>query len=274
MKSPAIERLQGKRVAVALSSAYFGFYAHTGFMEALYDLGVTPCAVGGASSGAMVAAMAASGMAPKDWAKPLLAVRRRDFWDPTVPWPVRRGMPRPPGLLKGQKFARILADQIPVRRFEDCTIPLLTVSTDLTEKRRHLDLTGPVVPAVHASCALPLLFEPVYRDGHMHVDGGLMDKVPLRAMLDTFQPDAVVVHFIPSSTLKAPMPRAPWAMMDHALDLVRDDAWRQQCEIARARGVEVYVVETDTPASGPLKMSLGPAIMAEAARQTRAQLTA
>ncbi|MFN3198544.1 MAG: patatin-like phospholipase family protein [Bradymonadia bacterium] len=274
MKTPIIDALADRRVAVVLSSAYFGFYAHTGFMKALYRAGIRPIAVGGASSGAMVAAMAATGMQPEEWAGPLLATRRKDFWDPAVPWPVRRRMRRPPGLLKGRKFAELLDAQLPIKRFEDCPIPLLTVSTNLDLKRRHIDLTGPIVPAVHASCALPLLFEPVTRDGHAHVDGGLMDKVPVRAMLDAFEPEALLVHFIPSPGLAGPVPRAPWAMMDHALDLVRNDAWRLQCEIAQARGAQVHIIETRTPLSGPLRMRLGPSIVTEAESQTRSQLYA
>lgn len=270
--SALVDHLRDRRVAVALSSAYFGFYAHTGFMKALYDAGLELSAVGGASSGAMVAAMAASGMTPQRWAGPLLAVRRRDFWDPVVPWGLRRRTMRPPGLLKGHKFAELLDRQLPAKRFEDCTIPLLTVSTNLTTKQRHIDLAGPLVPAVHASCALPLLFEPVRRDADLHVDGGLMDKVPIRAMLDAFDPEVLLVHFIPSPGLDKPIARAPWAIMDQALDLVRDDAWRLQCEIAQARGVEVHIVETRTATSGPLKMGLGPRIMAEAEAQTRAWL--
>lgn len=261
------DHLHDRRVGVALSSAFFGFFAHTGFLRALADAGVRPAAYSGTSAGALAAAFAASGR-PLDEVEAILrGLRRRDFWDPSTP----RG--RPLGLLRGRKFAALLDRHLPVAAFEECATPLLTVSTNLDRRARHVDQRGPIAPAVLASCALPILFQPVVRDGEHHVDGGLLDKVPLRALLDAHPDlDCVLVHLIPSHGLSKPTPRAPWKLLDHALDWVRDDGWRQQLDYARATGREVWVVETPPTTVGPFRLELGGAAIEAGRAATAAAL--
>src|SRR5690606_14944306 len=58
--------LQGKRVGVVLSAGYFGFFGHAGFIAALRGVGLEPAAYAGTSAGALVAALAASGLEPQE----------------------------------------------------------------------------------------------------------------------------------------------------------------------------------------------------------------
>src|SRR5690606_24931118 len=79
---PARE-LRGRRVGAVLSAGYFGFFGHAGFVAALWSAGVERVAWAGTSAGALVAALAASGLEPPEIAERLLRLRRNDFWDPT-----------------------------------------------------------------------------------------------------------------------------------------------------------------------------------------------
>lgn len=160
---------------MALSSAFFGFFGHTGFVRALQDAGIRPVLYGGASAGAMVAAAAAAGRL-EQFGDVALDLKRRDFWDPGVPFGA------PPGLLRGRRFAALLERHLPAR-FDDCATPLVTVSTNLTRRRRHVDTTGALPEAVLASSASPILFKPVRRGGELHVDGGLVDRPRARRRL-------------------------------------------------------------------------------------------
>ncbi len=258
------EHLRGRRVGVALSSAFFGFFGHTGFVRALLTAGVRPVLYGGASAGAMVAAAAAAGQLDR-FGDVALGLKRRDFWDPGVPFGA------PPGLLRGRRFAALLERHLPAR-FDECETPLVTVSTNLSRRRRHVDTSGSLPEAVLASCSLPILFKPVRRAGELHVDGGLVDKVPLRAMLEAHPVDVLVVYLIPSSSLSKPWARDPWRFLDQALDLVRDDAWRHQAALAEARGVEVQVLEGPRGRLSPFSLGAAPEVMAEAEALTTAWL--
>ena len=75
------------RVGIVLSSGGVrGVYAHTGFMEAIEQLGVPVSACAGCSAGALVGGFIASGVSVEDWAKSLEKVTSRTFWTPD-PWP-------------------------------------------------------------------------------------------------------------------------------------------------------------------------------------------
>ncbi len=261
MTERLVDRLRGRRVGVALSSAFFGFYAHTGFVRALHAAGVRPAGYSGSSAGALTAAFAAADALDR-FVGLLGGLGRSDFWDPTFP------IGRPPGLLRGDRFAALLRAHLPLRDFEDCPTPLVTVATDLTRGVRHVDVRGEIVPAVHASCALPLLFRPVARFGGLHADGGIVDKIPLRALTDAVALDVVVAHLLPSHGLARPLPRSPFGLLDRALDVARDDGWRHQVDLLRARGIEVHVITTTPTRITPFTMSRGAGAIERAERAT------
>jgi predicted acylesterase/phospholipase RssA len=63
-----------------------------------------------------------------------------------------------------------------------------TTCLDCGAARRHGG--GRIEDAVLASCALPGLFPPVrLPDGHLHVDGGILDGVPVAAALERASPE-------------------------------------------------------------------------------------
>src|SRR5262245_21144563 len=83
---------------LALSSGFFGFYAHTGFVAVLEREGLPPDRVTGSSAGALVAGLWAAGLDAPAIEAELRRLRRADFWDP------RPGA----GLLAGRLFRRKL----------------------------------------------------------------------------------------------------------------------------------------------------------------------
>ncbi|MCA9544419.1 MAG: patatin-like phospholipase family protein [Myxococcales bacterium] len=260
--------LRERRVAVALSSAFFGFFAHTGFLRALEAAGVAPVAFGGTSAGAMAAAFAGADRLDRFQAL-ITSVHRRDFWDPSP------RLAPPVGLLKGRLFEGLLRDHLP-SRFEDCPTPVITVSTNLTTRGRQVDTRGDLPLAVLASSALPILFHPVRRGPDLHVDGGLLDKVPGRAMWDHGPPfDVLLVHQIPSAGLERPVARSPMRFVDQALDWVRADAWGHQAAALRALGVEIVEITSRPPARpNPFRLDRGLQALAAAHAGTAAALAA
>lgn len=246
------------RVGIALSSSYFGFFGHTGFMNAAFAAGIEPVAISGASAGAMVAAFSGVDGGLETFTALICGLKRRDFWDPGV---TRKG---PFGVLKGGRFLRLLEDHLPVATFEECTRPVITISTNLARRCRHVDTTGPLAPAVMASCALPMMFHAVMRDGEPHVDGGLLDKVPLRALIERHRVDTVLVHLLPSASLHGPFPRNPLGFLNAALDLARQDNFEQQLAWAEAKGVRVIVIEQQLTRLGPFRLKYGRGVIESA----------
>lgn len=265
------------RVGVVFSSGFFGFFAHAGFLSALRQVGIRPVGYSGASSGAILAAMAASGMSDEEIKCALFRVRRSDFWDPDpLPFIVKRlfGLLRGyPGYLNGGGFARLL-DDIPAKRIEDCPVPLVVVATNLSLQREECITTGPLTKALHASGAVPALFKPVEIGGALCVDGGMINKAPVQALVDHVRPDKVIVHFIASHNMKDQrngfLKRrvTPWHIYQLSVNIGRQEAYRRQCDRISGEGIEILEVKTMAPGLGPKSLSRGQAAYETARNQS------
>jgi NTE family protein len=157
---------------LALSSGYFGFFAHAGLAVALERHGFAPARLSGSSAGALVGGLWAAGLSAERIRDHLLSLRREDFWDPSP------GL----GLLAGRRFEALLAALLPVARFEDCRWKLAVSAFDALALRTRVLDSGPLVAALRASCSLPLLFQPAWDRGRPLWDGGVLDRPGLAGM--------------------------------------------------------------------------------------------
>jgi NTE family protein len=169
------------RVVAVLSGGGVRAAAHLGALSALRAGGIEPTHYVGTSMGAVVATGLAAGLAPKEVAERLLAVRERDFFvvDRTA---ILRGV-WARSVLKPEPFRRMLAGLLPVERFDQLRLPLSVTATDLDSGDEvvfgAMGETVPLLDALCASCALPLYFPPVVVAGRRCADGGLRQVVPL-----------------------------------------------------------------------------------------------
>ncbi len=259
------DELKGKRVGVVLSAGYFGFYGHAGFVDALHELGIVPRAWAGTSAGGLIAAFCAAGASPKEITDILSTLRREHFWDPDYLGiaidSVKKG-PRSSGLLKGDRFRKLLEGHLRARTFDALPTPLLIVATNLTTQAPVVITTGDLATAIHATCAYPGLFQAVRHESGLLWDGGIVDKAPALALSESaagLALDAILVHYLPSH--EAPV--EPGGAFAYASGLaagfaaVRQDHFRLQLEVLKARGVPTFVVTSHLPPVSPTTMKAG-----------------
>ncbi len=175
--------------ALGLSSGFFGFFAHAGAVSVLEEEGLVPSRICGSSAGALVGGLWGAGVPARRIRDELLALRRQHFWD------LGLGL----GLLKGRLFRERLESILPVRTFEECPRPVAVSAFDVLSRRTAVLDTGTLAPALHAACAVPLLFHPVRIDGRMYLDGGVADRHGLAALRAG---ERVLYHHLAS--------RSPW----------------------------------------------------------------
>jgi NTE family protein len=137
---------------------------------ALDEAGLPPAGFCGSSAGALVGGLSAAGLSSDRLRDELLRLRRRDFWDPGL------GL----GLLRGSRFREKLASLLPAATFEGCPRPFACSAWDRDRKETVVLSRGALAPAIHASCAVPILFQPVRLDGRRLLDGGVGDRHGLR----------------------------------------------------------------------------------------------
>lgn len=86
------------------------------------------------------------------------------------------------GLVKGGRMAELAEREFGGRDLEDLWRPCLAVSTNLTRSEPAVHRRGSIVKALRASVALPGIVPPVVYGGELHVDGGVLDNLPVRQL--------------------------------------------------------------------------------------------
>lgn len=77
------------------------------------------------------------------------------------------------------------------RDFRDLVLPFAAVAADVETGEEVVLSEGNLAQAIAASAAIPGVFAPVLRDGRYLIDGGVLNKVPVDALID-LGADAVI----------------------------------------------------------------------------------
>jgi NTE family protein len=246
-------QMQGKRVGVSLAAGFFGFYHHAGLLAALEESGIHPARIAGTSAGALTASLYATGMSGREIGDFLVGLKREDFWDMHWPW-TRRGF----GLLAGHRFSAALSTALSIHSFEGCRIPLTVAAYDLGVGRVKHFSSGPLIPAVYASCAYPYLFTPAEIEGKNYWDGGFGEKTPLVPFLDPPEVEVVVVSYLPPSGEEKdgvkefiPSLSSMWAFSPRCERVERD---KTSVALLRKAGKKVFVCAPERVELGPFSM--------------------
>jgi NTE family protein len=163
--------------------------AHIGLYKALVQRGLTFDMMGGTSGGSAMAAAFAMGTAPDDVDRATHDIFVTNKAMRRYTWPRY-------SLLDHRHFDDQLARYYRGIDIEDLWIPYFAVSTNLTSHELHRHRHGDLWAAIRASGSLPVLLPPYYTaDGHMLVDGAILDNVPVRVMHELKSGPNVVVSF-------------------------------------------------------------------------------
>ncbi len=160
--------------------------AHILVLEAFDELGIKPVRIAGTSIGALDGAAYASGLSAKhiralteetlssrfDIFRKLIAARS----DPVGK--LLRLVPLRSSLLDPEAVLQMVFPKGVKATFEELQIPLQVVATDIKSQLPFVMDSGVLNTAVAASIAIPVLFQPVRRDGRMMLDGGLSNPLP------------------------------------------------------------------------------------------------
>ena len=163
--------------------------AHIGLYKALLQSGLTFDIMGGTSGGGAMTAAFAMGSAPDDVDRATHNIFVANGAMRRYTWPRY-------SLLDHTHYDRQLANYYSGVDIEDLWIPYFAVSTNLSSHDLHRHRTGELWAAVRATGSIPVLLPPYYtKDGHMLVDGAILDNVPIRVMHELKSGPNVVISF-------------------------------------------------------------------------------
>jgi NTE family protein len=198
-------------IGLALGGGGARGLAHIVMLEAFDELGVKPSVISGTSIGAIYGAAYASGVSGKELraqtkevlskrfglVRDLFNARSQPFQRMLNPFASRTAFLDPLAVLA-------LVMPKPIKRsFEELEIPLKIVASDFYDQEPTIFTEGPLLRAVAASMALPVIFQPVMVDGRAMIDGGLTNPLPF----DILTNDARIIVAIDVTGAPIPDPK-------------------------------------------------------------------
>ena len=237
--APLAKPVGGRGLALVLSGGSARGFAHIGVIKVLEEEGVRPDLIVGTSAGGIVGALYASGMN----AAQLEAASReaRHIFAAETDWQ-RVLRFENLGLFTGNSLHAFVSRHTGGRRIEQLPIPFAAVATDLGSGQAVAFTRGDAAHAVHASCAIPGVFEPVEIRGRLYADGDLSNPLPARIarQLGARKVIAIDVIYPPADSAR---PRSPLGVL---FQTVLVQTWRlKEAEL----GAADLVIRPDIPAT-------------------------
>jgi len=216
---------QGRRHEVAFVLGGGGVLGanEVGMLQALAEAGIRPDLVVGTSVGALngvfVAAHADLGAAVSRLAAVWRDGVAAEAFGGSLFGRVRT-LARSGTHLHANEPLRRLLEDLPVQRIEDLALPFQCVAASIERAAAHWFTSGPIVPAVLASAAVPGLLPPVRVGDEHFLDGGLVHSIPIGRALELGARTVYVLHV---GRIERPLevPTRPWEVGLVAFEIAR-----------------------------------------------------
>lgn len=200
-----------ERVAFVLSGGGNLGALQVGMLRALLEHDVVPdlllgCSVGAINGAGFADDPTAEGVAhmEKVWRELVGQNLLPSGWLPNAVALARRGE----SIHDHQGLKAMAEDSLRAETFEELQVPFQCVATDMSAVREVWFSSGPLVPAILASAALPAVYPAVEIDGVRYLDGGIVDDVPVSRAVEQGATKIYVLQ-VGSFTRPRPEPRRP-----------------------------------------------------------------
>jgi NTE family protein len=187
------------QIALVLGGGGARGYAHIGVLKVLQQAGIPINLIVGSSVGSLVGALYADSTDANQVQKKLLETQEHDLIDVNLLHVLS-------GAISSPRFQHFITQNIKATDFKDLKIHFVAVATNLHTGEAIRLSSGPLAPAINASCALPPAFQPVNLSGRILVDGGIADPVPVN-VARLYKPHVIIAVNI-AAQLPPEMPKS------------------------------------------------------------------
>ncbi len=186
----APDQVRPARWALVLSGGSMRGFAHVGVLRELEAAGLRPDLIVGVSSGAIVGALAASGLPATELEQVSLGMRSNIFRQWTLPYT---------GLFEGEGIHAFVDSHARGHKIEDFPVRFAAVAAEAERGCLQIFNAGDAGRAAQASASVPVMLAPPAIAGKRYLDGGLVSPLPVRVarMLGAERVIAVDVTFDP-----------------------------------------------------------------------------
>lgn len=180
LKTPVVTELPKPRIALVLGGGAARGFAHVGVIRTLEQEKIPIDMIIGTSVGSLIGAIYANDLNSFELEWTAFALEKDSLLDYGI-LNAFTGM----GMAKGEKLEEFVKTKVKTTNIESLKLPFAAVATDLNSGARVVLDRGSVAKAVHASSAIPGVFEPVNYQGQLLVDGGVIDNIPIDVARET-----------------------------------------------------------------------------------------
>jgi len=172
-------------LGLALGSGGTKGAAHVGVMKALEAAGLKVDVVAGTSIGALYGGAYATGRSPLEMDE---AIRSCPIIDLMSFFRHRLK------LRHDNRLARRFFEALGGHQIENLPMKFAATASDLVERREVAITSGPLIDAIEASIAIPMIARPVSHQGRFLLDGGVWEPAPVDAAAALGADVIVAVH--------------------------------------------------------------------------------
>ncbi|WJK40374.1 patatin-like phospholipase family protein [Solwaraspora sp. WMMA2056] len=216
-----------------------------GMLRALFRSGITPDFVVGTSIGAVNGVLVAADPTEavtlrlvRLWASP----EASEVYGDSMARQLRRFAART-HLHSPRPLRRLLERELgDTSTFADLRVPFHCCAASIERAAEHWFDTGPLVPAVLASAAVPGLLPPTEIDGEHFIDGGIVNSIPIGKAVEA---GARRIFVLQVGRIERPLspPKRPWEIAQVAFEIARRHRFARELA-SLGQDVEVHVLPT------------------------------
>jgi NTE family protein len=159
--------------ALVLSGGVARGLSHIGIYKALSEFHIVPKIIAGTSAGAIIGAFIAKGFHADEIA---------DIASKTNIISIRNFNPGSLGLFKPHSIKRNLQKYLGNINFDALNVELVVAATDIKSGKPYYLKNGPLIPALLATSAIPVIYKPVTINDVLLIDGGISDNFAVEAI--------------------------------------------------------------------------------------------
>jgi NTE family protein len=234
------------KIGLALGGGGARGAAHIGVIRVLEELHIPIDYVAGTSMGSIIGGLYSCGYTPDQMEKLIGSIhwdtlfqdaperkdqsfrQKEDDFEHLMPFEFglnfkKGGLLLPPGLIAGSKLGYVLETAtLPcssVTNFDQLRIPFRAVATDIQTGMPYVMGKGNLAKVIRASMAIPAIFTPVEIDGHLLVDGGEAQNLPVQTVQAMGADIVIAVNVGSSGAESAAKPTTVGGMIGRLIDL-------------------------------------------------------
>ena len=163
------------KIGIVLSGGAVRGAAHIGILKALDEYNIPIYALSGVSAGSIIASLYANEYTAKDIEEIALNTNFLKWFKPSKSFR---------SLFSLQSLEDFLKKYLKNEKIEDSQKKLFITTSNLNTGMYKCWDKGNIFKITRASSSLPFLFEPVEINGELHVDGGLVNNLPVEPLKD------------------------------------------------------------------------------------------